>query len=70
MKDCFSVKGNNKDYYVGDIVQVAGVKGKVIWRNSARNLLQNTGLWDSILESGDKIACVKLCNDKEVYLIF
>ena len=69
-KDIFNVKGNGKEYRVGDVVQIAGEKGKVKWRNSARNLFEQTEAWNGILEQGDKLACVELYNGKEIYIIF
>ena len=38
-KDIYDVRGNGKDYSFGDVVQVAGQKGKVKWTNSAKKLL-------------------------------
>ena len=70
MKDIFNVKGNGKNYLVGDIVTVAGNKGKITWRNSARNLLTQTTAWEGIVQEGDKVAEVKLANGNNVYLIF
>lgn len=69
-RDIFNVKGNGKDYYPGDVVTVAGNKGKIVWRNSARNLLEQTLAWEGIVEIGDKVADVKLANGENVYLIF
>lgn len=69
-RDIFNVKGNGKDYQVGDIVTVAGNKGKITWRNSARNLLEQAIDWKGVIEIGDKVAEVKLANGKIVYLIF
>ena len=69
-RDIFNVKGNGKDYHVGDVVTVAGNKGKIAWRNSARNLLEQSIDWEGVVEIGDKVAEVKLANGKNVYLIF
>ena len=69
-KDIFDLRGNNKDYRVGDVVQIAGQKGKVKWRNSARNLFEQTEAWNGILEQGDKLACVETYDNKEIYIIF
>lgn len=69
-KDIFNVKGNGKDYRVNDVVQIAGEKGKVKWRNSARNLLEQTEAWNGIIELGDKLACIELYNGKEIYIVF
>ena len=69
-RDVFNVKGNGKDYHVGDVVTVAGNKGKITWRKSARNLLEQSIDWEGIVEAGDKVAEVKLANGKNVYLIF
>ena len=69
-KDIFDLRGNNKDYRVGDVVQIAGQKGKVKWRNSARILFEQTEAWNDILEQGDKLACVETYDNKEIYIIF
>ena len=69
-KDVFNVKGNGKNYSVGDVVTVAGNKGKITWRNSARNLLMQNTMWEGLIKEGDKVAEVKLVNGKNVYLIF
>ena len=69
-RDIFNVKGNGKDYSVGDVVTVAGNKGKITWRNSARNLLMQNTMWEGLIKEGDKVAEVKLANGKNVYLIF
>jgi hypothetical protein len=70
MKDVFNVKGNGKEYAVGDIVTVAGNKGKITWRNAARNLLQQSTEWEGVVKGNDRVAEVKLANGNFVYLIF
>lgn len=70
LKDIFNVKGNGKDYHTGDIVTVAGKKGKVAWRSSARNLLTQTTEWERVVKEGDKVVEVKLYDNSNVYLIF
>lgn len=69
-KDIYDVRGNGKDYNFGDVVQVAGQKGKVKWTNSARILFEQTEMWNNILEQNDKLACVGLFDGNEIFLVF
>ena len=70
MKDVFNVKGNGKNYSVGDIVTVAGKKGKINWVNSAKKLLDQNMMWEGIVSVGDKVAEVKFYDNTFGYLIF
>lgn len=70
MKDVINQRNMGKDYHPLDKVEINGQKGEVMWRNTARRLLEETEFWNNIIVIGDKLAEVKLENGDFIYVIF